>query len=143
VDIGLRYLSVAYLVRRTVDDEMVASGLSLSRAKVLQVLDQQGPIRQASLAKSLSFAPRSITQAIDGLERSGHVERRADPGDQRSKLVHLTPAGRAALVSSMEAGEGILRSIFGGLGPAQQADLNILLTEIEAAQSEFATRSQR
>src|SRR5712664_4902991 len=89
-DLGLRYLSVAYVVRKTVDDQMIASGLSLSRAKVLQVLEREGPLRQASLAKSLRLAPRSITQSIEGLQRSGLVERRPDPDDQRCKLVLLT-----------------------------------------------------
>src|SRR5258708_12394977 len=70
-DLGLRYLSVAYVVRKAVDDEMIASGLSLSRAKVLQGLERGGALRQASLAKSLRLAPRSITPSIEGPERPG------------------------------------------------------------------------
>jgi len=88
-DLGLRYLSVAYVVRKTVDDQMIASGLSLSCAKVLQVLEREGPLRQTSLAKSLRLAPRSITQSIEGLERSGLVERH--PGPRRSALQARTP----------------------------------------------------
>jgi DNA-binding MarR family transcriptional regulator len=34
---------------------------------------------------------------MDGLERDGYVERIADPGDGRAKLVCLTRQGRAAL----------------------------------------------
>src|SRR5258708_20260593 len=70
-DLGLRYLSVAYVVRKAVDDEMIASGLSLSRAKGLQVLEREGALRQASLAQSLRLAPRSIPHAIQGLQRTG------------------------------------------------------------------------
>jgi DNA-binding MarR family transcriptional regulator len=139
-DLGLRYLSVAYFVRKAVDDQMIASGLSLSRAKVLQVLEREGPLRQASLAKTLRLAPRSITQSIEGLERSGLVERRPDPDDQRCKIVLLTPKGRATLTTGMEAGQVVLRSIFGALGPDGQADLDILLNDIEAAQTEISTR---
>jgi DNA-binding MarR family transcriptional regulator len=142
-DVGLRYLSVAYVVRKAVDDQMIASGLSLSRAKVLQVLEREGPLRQASLAKGLRLAPRSITQSIEGLERSGLVERHPDPDDQRCKLVLLTPKGRATLTTGMEAGQGVLRSIFGALGPDRQADLDILLNDIEAAQAEISTRLRR
>jgi DNA-binding MarR family transcriptional regulator len=79
----------------------------------------------ALLAKTLRLAPRSITQSIDGLERSGLVERHPDPDDQRCKLVRLTPKGRAALTTGMEAGQGLLRSIFGALGPDRQADLDV------------------
>jgi DNA-binding MarR family transcriptional regulator len=132
-DLGLRYLSVAYVVRKAVDDQMIASGLSLSRAKVLQVLERDGPLRQASLAKSLRLAPRSVTQSIEGLERSGLVQRHPDPDDQRCKLVLLTPKGRATLSTGLEAGQGVLRSIFGALGPDRQANLDLLLNDIEAA----------
>jgi len=142
-DLGLRYLSVAYVVRKAVDDEMIASGLSLSRAKVLQVLEREGALRQASLAKSLRLAPRSITQSIEGLERSGLVERHPDPDDQRCKLVLLTSKGRATLRTGMEAGQRVLRSIFGALGSDRQADLEILLNDIEAAQTEISTRRGR
>src|SRR5260370_1293237 len=119
------------------------SRLTLSREKVLQVLERDGPLRQASLAKSLRLAPRSITQSIEGLERSGLVERRPDPDDQRCKLVLLTPKGHATLTTGMEAGQRVLRSIFGALEPDRQADLDILLTDIEAAQTEVSRRLRR
>ncbi len=142
-DLGLRYLSVAYVVRKTVDDQMIASGLSLSRAKVLEVLEREGPLRQASLAKRLRLAPRSVTQSIEGLERSGLVERRPDPDDQRCKLVLMTPKGRATLTTGMEAGQRVLRSIFGALEADRQTDLDILMTDIEAAQTEVSRRLRR
>src|SRR5258708_26112112 len=94
-DLGLRYLSVAYVVRKAVDDEMIASGLWLSRAKVLEELEREGALRQASLAKSLRLAPRAITQSIEGLQRSGLVGRDPHPDDQRCKLLHLTPKNPA------------------------------------------------
>src|SRR5260370_5928917 len=142
-DLGLRYLAVAYVGRTAVEDQIIASGLWLSRAKVLQVLEREGPLRQASLAKSLRLAPRSITQSIEGLERSGLVERRPDPDDQRCKLVLLTPKGHARLTTGMEPGQGLLRSIFGALGSDRQADLEILLNDIGAAQTEISTRLRR
>jgi len=142
-DLGLRYLSVAYVVRKAVDDQMIAGGLSLSRAKVLQVLEREGPLHQALLAKSLRLAPRSITQSIEGLERSGLVERHPDPDDQRCKLVLLTPKGHATLTTGMEAGQRVLRSIFGALEPDRQAALDILLNDIEAAQTETSARLPR
>jgi DNA-binding MarR family transcriptional regulator len=35
-------------------------------------------------------------ELVDDLERLGYVERRADPGDGRAKLVMLTTKGEAA-----------------------------------------------
>ncbi|MEV7345785.1 MarR family winged helix-turn-helix transcriptional regulator [Streptomyces sp. NPDC093544] len=137
-DVGLRYLSLGYRLRRVVDDGMSAGGLSLARTKVLQVLDRRGSVRQAVLAEELGHAPRSVTQSVEALEREGLVERTPDPDDGRSKLVTLTPAGAKALAAGTAAGEHVLREIFGAMGDDRLADLDGLLDAIEAAMSPTA-----
>jgi DNA-binding MarR family transcriptional regulator len=130
---GLRYLSLAYRVRKVVDQQMVTAGVSLARAKVLQVIDEQGPQRQVSLADTLGLAPRSVTQTVEALERDGLVSRVTDPDDGRAKLVALTPAGTDALATGVAAGAQALREIFGGLGPTRLARLDKLLDAIDNA----------
>lgn len=131
VRVGLRYLSLAHRVRRLVDDKMVAGGLSLARVKVLRILDETGPQRQVSLAESLGQAPRSVTQAVEALERDGLVVRTADPEDQRAKLVALTPAGADSLAAGVTAGDQALVEIFGALGPTRLARLGKLVDALE------------
>jgi DNA-binding MarR family transcriptional regulator len=77
--VGSRYLSVAYRVRKVLDEHMIASGLSLARAKVLQVLAENGSLRQTSLAEELGFAQRTVTQAVEALARDGLVKRTPGP----------------------------------------------------------------
>jgi len=131
--VGLRYLSVAYRVRKVLDEHMVASGLSLARAKVLQVLAENGSLRQASLAGELGFAQRTVTQAVEALARDGLVERTSDPGDGRAKLVTLTGAGAAALAASAGAGDSVLQGIFGTLDGEQLARLDAVLKAVDIA----------
>jgi len=131
--VGLRFLSQAYRVRKVLDEHMIASGLSLARTKVLQVLARTGSIRQASLAEELGFAQRTVTQTVEGLARDGLVGRMPDPGDGRAKLVALTDAGVAALAASTAAGDQLLRRIFGSLDSEQLAGLDELLKVIDAA----------
>ncbi|WP_198047217.1 MarR family winged helix-turn-helix transcriptional regulator [Kutzneria sp. 744] len=131
VRVGLRYLSLAHRVRRLVDDKMVAGGLSLARVKILRILDETGPQRQVSLAESLGQAPRSVTQAVEALERDGLVVRTADPEDQRAKLVALTPAGVDSLAAGVVAGDEALMEIFGALGPTRLARLGKLVDALE------------
>ncbi|MET8050221.1 MarR family transcriptional regulator [Streptosporangium sp. NPDC005286] len=131
-EIGLRYLSLGYRLRKVVDDGMAAGGLSLARTKVLQVLDRRGAMRQSSLAQELGHAPRSVTQSVEALEREGLVERAADPEDGRSKLVSLTPEGARALAAGTAAGERVLREVFGTLEREQLVDLGKLLDAIAA-----------
>jgi DNA-binding MarR family transcriptional regulator len=131
VIVGLRYLSLAHQVRKVVDDHMLAGGASLARTKILQVLVRLGPLRQAALAAELGFAARSVTQAVEGLERDGLVERGPHPDDNRAKLVTLTPAGAAALAAGTAAGEQVLQQIFGSLDHERLADLDSLLDAVE------------
>jgi DNA-binding MarR family transcriptional regulator len=131
--VGSRYLSVAYRVRKVLDERMIASGLSLARAKVLQVLAENGSLRQSSLAEELGFAQRTVTQAVEALARDGLVERTSDPIDGRAKLVTLTDAGTAALAASTDAGDKVLEGIFGTLDRQQLASLDDVLKAVEIA----------
>jgi len=130
-EVGLRYLSLGYHLRKVVDDGMTAGGLSLARTKVLQVLDRLGAVRQSVLARELGQAARSVTQSVEALEREGLIERTADPGDARSKLVRLTPEGTQALAAGTAAGERVLEEVFGAMGRDRLADLDRLLDVIQ------------
>ena len=132
-EIGLRYLAVGHYLRRVVDSDMTAGGLSLARTKVLEVLARRSPLQQAELADALGHAPRSVTQSVEALERDGLVERKPSPTDRRSKLVTLTPKGAKSLASGTTAGEDVLREIFGALGDDELTLLDKLLDTIDAA----------
>ena len=51
-------------------------------------------LSQAALAVRLGVEPPTITRMLQRLERSGLVERRADPHDARVLRVHPTPRSR-------------------------------------------------
>ena len=70
----------------------------------------------ASLAADLGVTRQAVAQVVATLERDGYVQRIADPGDARAKLVCLTPRGRAALRimrSSARAAEDAWRQRLG------------------------------
>jgi DNA-binding MarR family transcriptional regulator len=60
---------------------------------LLAIWDEPG-LRQAALAARLSVEPPTVTRMLQRLERSGLVERRADPHDARVLRVHPTPRSR-------------------------------------------------
>ncbi|MGV9703875.1 MarR family winged helix-turn-helix transcriptional regulator [Streptomyces sp. NPDC003483] len=133
---GLHFLSVAHRVREKLDQHMSGAGLSLSRTKVLQVLAQHGALHQAELSEALGQAPRSVTQAVEALERAGLVTRTSDPEDRRRKTVSLTATGRAALTTAEQAGQQMLQQLFGSLDTRQLAQLETLLTLIDTVATE-------
>jgi DNA-binding MarR family transcriptional regulator len=56
-----------------------------------------GGRRATDLADMVGVSRQAVAQVLTTLERDGYLERIADPGDSRAKLVCLTAQGRAAL----------------------------------------------
>ena len=82
-------------LRALVDERARNMGLTLSRARLLmQLAKADGPI-QSDLAGLLDIEQPTLVRLLDGLERTGMIERRAAPGDRRARRVFLTPAARA------------------------------------------------
>jgi DNA-binding MarR family transcriptional regulator len=130
---GERFITVYHRLHRVADDYMSASGLSLSRTKVLRQLQRSGPTRQGVLAVHFGVVPHSITDIVDGLERDGLAERLPDPADRRAKLVALTDKGAAALMVAGAARERLLNHVFGAIDPDEREVLTGLLDRLEAA----------
>jgi DNA-binding MarR family transcriptional regulator len=131
--VGERYLAVHHRMFRAVNDEMLGCGLSMARTKVLARLRERGPTRQNVLATELGLSPHSITDVVDGLERVGLAERRADPTDRRAKLVAITDAGEAGLDVANATRERLLKQIFGALSEADRATFMRLLDSMDEA----------
>ena len=113
-------------IRRVLDSRLQVHGVSVARTRVLGAL-ADGPARQAVLAETLELAPRTITEAVDALERDGLVQRGADPDDRRARLVHLTAAGRRTTQLALSTRRKAVDEVFADLTPAQQTDLSLLL----------------
>jgi len=56
-----------------------------------------GARRASDLATTAGVSRQAVAQVVAKLERDGYLERIADPGDSRAKLVCLTAKSRAAL----------------------------------------------
>jgi DNA-binding MarR family transcriptional regulator len=100
---------------RQVDRIMTASGASAARARILKMVLAAGTMRSIDLAASFGFAPRTVTEAIDGLERDGLVRRTPDAQDRRAKWITLTPAGRDMAEVTEVARRAFLDDLFGVL----------------------------
>lgn len=104
---------------RLIDRIMTAQGASFSRARVLMHIARGGPLRSIDLAESFGYAPRTVTEAIDGLERDGLVRRDPDPEDRRAKRISLTPAGIAAAAAAESSRVRYIEDVFGVLSAGE------------------------
>jgi DNA-binding MarR family transcriptional regulator len=85
------------------DNELQAEhGLSMGDYEVLVHLSEapDRAIRMSELAGRLHLSPSGITRRIDGLVKSGFVERRPCPNDRRGSNAVVTPLGLKALSSA-------------------------------------------
>jgi DNA-binding MarR family transcriptional regulator len=130
LDVGQAYLELHHQLHRQVDQVMSSAGLSLARFKVLMRINERGPMNQATLAGLLGFAPRSVTDTIDALERDGLVVRTEDERDRRARIVALTPAGRNAFEAAQVVRTKTMNEIFGSLSARERSALAALLTTI-------------
>lgn len=100
---------------RLIDRIMTQQGASFARAKMLMHIGREGPLRSIDLACSFGYAPRTVTEAIDGLERDGLVRRDPDPDDRRAKRITLTAEGEIAAQAAEAARLQYIESVFGVL----------------------------
>jgi DNA-binding MarR family transcriptional regulator len=90
-------------VLAVLDNELQAEhDLSLGDYQVLHYLSQapDGAQRMSELAAQLHLSPSGITRRIDGLVRTGFVERRPCPSDRRGSNAVLTALGVKMLATA-------------------------------------------
>lgn len=108
-------------------------GLTRSSAAVLEVLHQHGDMRVGRLTRLLavdaSVASRYVTQAA----ARGWIERRPDPEDRRSRILRLTPAGRAQLHDLSERLTHVLADRLGDWSDEEVVRLTRLMARLHAS----------
>ena len=86
------------------------AGQTSARWRVLAAVES-APMSVAEIARAWSLARQSVQRVADELERDGLIRYDEHPGDRRTKLVTLTPAGAAALrrvVRDVERAQALL-----------------------------------
>ncbi len=120
-------------MHRLMDRRMAEQGASLARTKLLLFLDRRGPGRAVDIADFFDQAPRTVTEAIDKLERDGLVTRSPDRNDRRVKQVAITPQGQRVIGETEPLRMELIDSVFGVLAPAEQVQLGELLAKLATA----------
>ncbi|MBN8219297.1 MAG: MarR family transcriptional regulator [Spirochaetes bacterium] len=97
---------------------------------ILETLYHLGPLQQHVLASKLLKSAGNITRVLDGMQESGLIERRAEPGDRRSFRIHLTPKGKKTIEKIFPDFVAGIRTLFGALAAGEQEQLNQLLRKL-------------
>jgi DNA-binding MarR family transcriptional regulator len=97
--------------------------LSPTLAAALATIARHGPLTPSELAARERVQRPTATRLLARLEAPGLVERTADPGDRRSSLVAVTPAGEALLAQVRTRKDAYLARRLRSLSPEERATL--------------------
>jgi DNA-binding MarR family transcriptional regulator len=104
------------IVLQAMDTTLRPFGLTWARYEALVLLSftRTGTLPMGKMGQRLMIHPTSVTNIINRLEDDGLVERLSHPEDRRTRLAHITDAGRAladkasVAVDNMHYGVGSL-----------------------------------
>jgi DNA-binding MarR family transcriptional regulator len=130
VDLGRDLYDALERLVRFVRQLQGAGDLSGAAVSTLQRVLRDGPVPLGELARAERATQPNMTQLVTRLERSGLLERVADPADKRVTLVRVTAEGRAAVRRRREARAAALAPLLGRLDEADRAALAAALPVI-------------
>jgi DNA-binding MarR family transcriptional regulator len=115
LDAWVRLLRGHASVTRSMSAQLVADhGLTINDYEALLHLSRadDGRMRRVDLAERLILTASGVTRLLDGLERTGWVERASCASDRRVTYAVLTDAGRAKLQEASSSHIETVRDFF-------------------------------
>ncbi len=133
IRVWLRLLTCTNLIERTIRRNLrEAYGITLPRFDLLAQLHRAPKgLTMGALSRRLMVTNGNVTGLIERLVGEGLVERRTAPGDRRSQIVRLTPAGEKALLAMLPTHHGWVEDMLGGLSAKEMASLLELLGRLK------------
>lgn len=143
-----RFRQVARLMRMgwtpddipTVKEKMIRTSAASSgdscvrlfkREMILGVLMlSEDGMNQREIAEEMGVSPSTLSEMINRLVEDGYVERKADPGDRRARLLSLTEAGRIQGQEILEECACVLAFLFRNLEDGDKMELVRLLDKL-------------
>ncbi|WP_440710895.1 MarR family winged helix-turn-helix transcriptional regulator [Herbiconiux sp. YIM B11900] len=121
---------IGWAQRKAGEDWIRERDLTHEQSFALGFLVQNPGAIQRDIAAMTRTSAASVSSLLQGLERRGLVERRADGASARVKRVYATPAGTELISGFDTAMAGTEEAILAPLDPEERATLHELLTKI-------------
>ncbi|MGL3200830.1 MULTISPECIES: MarR family transcriptional regulator [Curtobacterium] len=124
---------IGWAQRKAAEEWVRDRDLTQEQSFVLGYLQRSPGAIQRELAEVTRTSAASVSSLLQGLERRGLVERRADAENARTKRVHATEAGAALIAGFEDAMYTLDDEILAPLTPDERATLHDLLRKVTAA----------
>jgi MarR family transcriptional regulator, organic hydroperoxide resistance regulator len=105
IELGMAFRRVfrSFSRLRGRDTHLAGTELSHAQFELLLELSERGELPAGELATAARLTPATVTQMLDHLAESGHVERVRSQIDRRVVVSRLTPGGRRQIEAKREA----------------------------------------
>ena len=122
-------MRVQQILLARLNDTLKPFDLTFPRYEALMLLfySRKGALPLGKMGDRLQVHRTSVTNIIDGLERSGFVRREPHERDRRTTLAAITPSGRAVAVEAT----GVLNALHFGTDPLNPGDLDAVTLILE------------
>lgn len=118
------------LLRRAFDERVRETGVTAPQARLLLNLERHPGRNQTFYADRLEIEPITLCRMVDRMEEAGLVERRADPGDRRARLLHLTARSRGKIARIRAAVDCLIDTMFADFDAGERAAFIAMLERI-------------
>lgn len=116
-----RVLAVSSLLQHDMNRAFSGTGLTETRVHALWVLQHLGALTQQKLAEALQVTPRSVSALVDGLERTGYLQRQPHPGDRRAVQLVLTPDAEVMMARMQHDHAELSQTLLAAIAPEDRA----------------------
>jgi len=134
----LKFIRAYSVYRQKAADDMKNYGLNLSQFWVIECLGSLGPLIMGELCKKTFLSTSNMTFIVDGLEKTGLVERVFAKEDRRAVLVRLTPKGEAVYDEAFYRHSDFLSGLATVLTKKEQEDFARILKKLGLALADMA-----
>ena len=105
-------------------------GLYRGQPLMLRALWAGDGVTHSALAGQLGKSPATITKTVKRMEKTGFVERKPDPRDERLSRVYLTAAGRNVQAAVEQVWQDFEQQACDGFSPEEMASLRGMLQRV-------------
>jgi MarR family transcriptional regulator, lower aerobic nicotinate degradation pathway regulator len=120
---GFLAAKVAELCAEVFIAELEPLNVSIRAAGILIMLAEGGSQSQFDVGRQLRLERSTLTNAIDELERAGHLTRQRHPSDRRLNALELTESGRHASQLAKRASERTAEKLLNPLPASRRAQM--------------------
>ncbi len=128
--LGMKLIVAARLIRKRFDHSTSSIGITNAQWTTIAAVGGMPGSTQRAVADMLEVGEVTAGRLIDKLCDEGLLERRANPKDRRSHLIHLKPAADAVIEKLTLLGGEQQRRTFAGFSSDELDTLEALLDRI-------------